>query len=244
MSTTHMSAGAPQCAARRLSLRMSVAATILALLLGCAALVSAPVAGAAAKHPAAHKKTTKNGKGKSKGKKPKGHTIKVKSGSVTLTFSSSAWSRINTSTGSAVGKSTTPVSPATATSTGAFTFPVGGGSINSSTGHGTVDATGGITIESRLSVSGLFSSSSSATATSPTAMLGKSANLTFTSSSFTPPTVALLELVTRGVKVASTSRSVTLSNVKATLTAAGAQFFGSSFKTGEQIGTVTIQAHS
>jgi hypothetical protein len=174
-------------------------------------------------------------------KKPKGFTVKVKSGTMTLALTSQAWSSINSSAGSAVGTMTTPVAPATSNSTGTLTFPIDRGSLNSASGNGTVDAQGGLTIESHLSVAGLFSSSSSASAENPVVSLGKTSKVTLTSQNFTPASVALFTLNIGKLKPSGSRHAVSFSRLPAILTAPGAQFFGSSFHAGEQIGTVTIQ---
>ncbi len=182
------------------------------------------------------------GKKKPKKKTPaKGFSVKVKSGTVTLAFSSTAWSRISGGS-SVVGTQTTPKAPATSTGTGTFTFPIAGGTLNSATGHGTVSASGAITIESHLSIGGLFESSSSATAEAPAVTLGTSSFIFFNSSNFTPSRVSLLTLSLSHVKAIGSKTAVTLNKIPASLTAAGVQFFGSSFKTGETIATVTIAA--
>jgi hypothetical protein len=174
-------------------------------------------------------------------KKSKGFTVKVKSGTMTLVLSSQAWSSINSSAGSAVGTMTTPIAPATSNSTGTLTFPINRGSLNTASGKGTVDAQGGLTIESHLTVAGLFSSSSSASAENPVVSLGKTSEVTLTSQNFTPASVALLTLNIGRIKPSGSRHAVSFSKIPAILTAPGAQFFGSSFHAGEQIGTVTIQ---
>jgi hypothetical protein len=174
-------------------------------------------------------------------KKSKGFTVKAKSGTMTLTFSSQAWTRINSSTGSTVGTATTPVAPATASSTGVFTFPITHGSLNSASGRGTVNAQGGLMIESHLSLGGFFNSSSSASASSAVVSLGATSKVTMTSANFTPPSVPMLALNLGKGKRTGSRHAVSLSKIPATLTAPGAQFFGSSFHAGEQIATVTIQ---
>jgi hypothetical protein len=213
---------------------------IVSLSVGALAAGARTSAGAAAKHKAPHKKKHKKHK---KGKKPSaGTTIKVKGGSVTLTFTAQAWSKLSSSVGSTFSRTTTPVAPATATSSGAFTFPLTSGSLNSSTGRGSVSASGGLTVASSTNVAGLFGSSSSATANNPVLAIAATSTVTVTSENFTPPTVPLLDLSTSAVKPHTSGTAITLSNIPATLTAPGQQFFGSSFHTGEEIGTVTIQA--
>lgn len=219
---------------------MAAVVAIVSLSVGAVVAGAMPSAGASAKHRKAHHKK----KHKNKGKKPgaTGSTIKVKGGSVTLTFTSQAWSKLSSSVGNTFSRTTTPIAPATATSSGAFTFPLTSGSLNSATGRGSVSASGGLTVASSTNVAGLFGSSSSATANSPVLAIGATSTLTMTSENFTPPTVPLLDLSTSAIKPHGSGAAITLSNIPATLTAPGQQFFGSSFHAGEEIATVTIQA--
>jgi Htaa len=176
-----------------------------------------------------------------KKKKSKGFAVKLKSGTLTIAFSSASWSKI--SGGSAtVGTTTTAVPPATATPTGSFSFPISGGTLNSVTGRGSVSAKGGITVSSHISIVGFFESTSGASASNPSGSLGSSATLVLTSSNFTPPNVALFNLLTTHVKALGSKHAVTLNKIPATLTPAGLQFFGSAFKAGETVATVTIVA--
>ena len=71
--------------------------------------------------------------------------------------------------------------------------------------------------------------------------LGASSNVTMTSENFTPHNVSLLSLNLSKAKRTGSRHAVSLSKIPASLTAVGVQFFGSSFHTGEQIATVTIQ---
>jgi Htaa len=180
--------------------------------------------------------------GAKKKKKKKAFTIKLTGGTATLTFTTQAWSDLNSSAGSTVGTMTTPLAPATSSSPGVLTFPVSGGSLNSSTGHGTVDAQGGFTIESHLSVAGLFSSSSSATAENPVLSLGTTSELTMSSQNFTPPSVPLFTLSLGKLRPTASHHAITIAKVPALLTTAGTELFGSSFHAGEAIATVSIQA--
>ncbi len=170
----------------------------------------------------------------------KGFTVKVKSGTLTLAFTAETLKSIDSGSPT-VGTVTTPVAPATAAS-GVFTFPIDKGSLNSATAHGTFAAQGGFTIESHLSLAGLFESSSSAGAANPAATLGRSSTMTLTSASFSPPTVPVFTLGLTHAKVAGSRRQVSITKLPVSLTAIGAQFFGSAFKAGEQIATATIVA--
>jgi len=175
-----------------------------------------------------------------KKKKSKSFTVKVKSGTLTIAFTSTAWASLSGGN-TAVGTATTPTGAATSTPTGSFSFPITGGTLNSASGQGTVASSGGFTISRHLNVS-FFESSSTASAENPTASLGKSSSLILNSANFTPPRVPLFQLSTAHVKVIGSKSAVTLNQIPATLTPAGLQFFGSSFKAGVTVATVTILA--
>ncbi len=171
----------------------------------------------------------------------KGFTVKAKSGTITLSFSAEALKTIDSGS-STVGTITTPIAPATDAVPGTFVFPISHGTLNSASGKGSVSAHGGLQIESHLKLSGLLESTTSASASNPSAVIGGSSTLSLTSPNFTPSTVALFTLGTAHPKVSGSRHAVTVSRVPAHLTAAGAQFFGGSFKAGQQIATLTIQA--
>jgi hypothetical protein len=172
------------------------------------------------------------------------HTLTVARGSMTLAFTSSAWSRLSGSAGGTAGSDTSavPIAPATE-SASTFTFPISGGSLSTASGRGTVTASGGISVASS-GTNSFFTSSASASASNPVAVLGVRSRLTVTSESFSPPTVVLLRLGNGVVKSSSRRRAMTISDIPATVTTASQQLFGiaGSFSVGEQIGTVTIRA--
>lgn len=174
-------------------------------------------------------------------KKSKGFSVKLKSGTLTIAFTTASWSKISGGNPT-VGVTTTPTEPATSTPTGTFTFPISSGTLNSLTGRGLVGAKGGLTISSHLSIGGLFESSSTASASLPFATLGASSTLTLSSANFRPSAVAMFKLATTHVKAVGSRHAVTLSKIPASLTPAGLQFFGSSFKAGETVATVSIAA--
>lgn len=175
-------------------------------------------------------------------KKPKAYTVKAASGTLTITWVAKVWSSLNSSLGSTVGTKTTAVAPAAETASGVLTFPITDGSLNSVTGRGTLNASGGIATESHLSVGGLFESSSSASVSSPVITIASASKITITSSNFTPPTgVPLFTLNTAHVKAVGSKHSVTLSKIPAEITALGADAFGSGLQANEVIGTATIQ---
>ena len=62
------------------------------------------------------------------------------------------------------------------------------------------------------------------------------------SANFSPSKVALFKLATGHVKALGGRHSVTLNKIPASLTPAGLQFFGSIFKAGVTVATVTIAA--
>lgn len=215
-----------------LRVRRAVTLTALGLLSVSATAMTVEAAPVAARAQVAKKKRKK---------KHASFTVKVTGGTMTLAFTAPAWAVIDGGSPT-VGTVTSAVAPATATGTGTFTLPIGHGSLNSATGRGTVDATGGLAIESHVSLAGLFESSSSATASNPVALLSSSSQLSLTSANFNPSTVPMFALNIAHVKVVGSRHSVTLSAIPATLTAPGVEFFGSSFQAGEQIATVTIAA--
>lgn len=171
--------------------------------------------------------------------KTKGYTVKAASGTLAITFTPTIWASLNSSEGKALGKSATALTPATATPAGVLTFPITHGSLNSATGRGKVSARGGLMLESHINL-GIFESSSSASAAEPVVSIGATSTITMTSANFTPPSVPLITLRTAHVKAVGGRHAVSLSKIPATLTQAGAEFFGSAFTVGEQIGTATV----
>jgi len=228
----------------RLSLMVTLATIATLPLAGTAGAAAA----AAAKHHKAKHHKPKHKRHHRGSTKPtaKGHAITITGGSVTLAFTSAAWSKLDHSLGSTFTDTTTPVEPATATSTGTFTFPVTGGSLNSATGQGSVKASGGITVTSSTNLGALGSSGNTATATNPVVAIGSSSTVTMTSEQFSPSTVPLFDLKTGSIKPAVTGGTVTLSGIPVMLTSPGEQLFSTvgSFTTTEEIGTLTIAATS
>ncbi len=210
------------------------AAALLAL---SAAILGAPAGPLAESALASHAGAAKHRK-KHRKKKP----LKVTGGTLTLALSAQAWSHLEVSNGNLGGTTTTAVAPASGSATGTFIFPITGGSLGTAAPTGKVNASGGMTIASEFAVSGLFTSRSESTVQNPVVSLGSASTLTVTSGNFTPPTVPLMTLSVGKIRPASSTHGVTLRNVPALLTTAGQEFFGSSFKAGEQVGTVTIAA--
>jgi hypothetical protein len=171
--------------------------------------------------------------------------IAVNGGSMTLTFTSRAWSKL--AAGSASGPptpqtSTTPIAPATA-SANVFRFPIIGGSLNSRSGRGTVTASGGISIVSG-GTNPYFASSASGSVNDPVAAIGATSTVAVTSENFSPPAVTLLRLGAGHVKRSARGNEVTISGIPASVALAGQQFFGiaAGFNVGEALGTLTIRA--
>jgi hypothetical protein len=222
--------------------------TILSLLaLAAAATLSAPLAGAA---PAHLSKKAKKGKAKAKAKKKhaakKGSTKKVANvtvtgGSETLTFSATAVQTLEKDK-----VATTIVSPATGALASGIVFSISGGTLNPSTGLGSVTTGGGVTFSTSFSVPGLFSSESNSTASEPSVALNSAPTLSFTSANVSPPTFPFATVSLKGVKPTSGAGTLTLANAALSLTATGAQFLNqfasNAFTTGEAIGTLTIRA--
>jgi hypothetical protein len=249
-STLRQAQGGQRASTVHRALTALIAATVA---LSATAIAAAGVATASsAKHGKSnhgkHTKPKPKPKKHTKTTKPtsSGHPITLTGGDVWLTFTASAWAQLTHSTTGnfSSSASTTPVAPATSTGS-LFAFPITSGSLNSATGAGTVKASGGITI-STTGNDILFSSSSSGAVNNPVVTLGTVSNLMMTSENFTPPTVTLLNLNTSGVKPAVTPTGISLTGILATLVSAGQQFFSlaGTFKIGEELGTITINATS
>jgi hypothetical protein len=174
----------------------------------------------------------------------KGVPIRIKSGTVTITFSSKAWSTLD-SLSTTLGERTSAIAPAKETAPGSFVLPISNGTLNSVTAQGTLGAKGGLRTEDHVALpGGLLESTSSATATGPAISIAASgAKLSMRSPNADPPLLSIFKLSLGHAKVLSTSHSVTVSKIGALVTAAGAPFFLSgSIKAGQEIATVTIRA--
>ncbi len=219
-------------------------ATVSLLAFAVAATLSAPFAGAA---PAHLSKKAKKGKAKKKAKKKhaakKGSAknVTVTGGSETLTFSATAVQTLEKDK-----VATTIVSPATGALASGVVFSISGGTLNPSTGLGSVRTGGGVTFSTSFSVPGLFSSESNSTVSEPSVVLNSAPTLSFTSANVSPPTFPFATVSLKGVKPTSGAGTLTLANAALSLTATGAQFLNqfasNAFTTGEAIGTLTIQA--
>jgi hypothetical protein len=196
---------------------------------------SAPIAAASTARSA--KKSKKHKSKKKAVKKMKNERITA--GTETLMF--------NAAVAGALEKakvSTTATSPASGSLSSGFIFPLASGTLNPTTGLGSVTATGGITFASSFSVPGLFSSESNASVSEPALALNTAPTLSLTSQQATPPTFPFATVSLKGVHPASRAGAITLSDLPASLTATGAQFLNEfaagSFTSGEAAGTLTV----
>jgi hypothetical protein len=208
------------------------------LVLGAATMLSAPVAAAAPAH--ASKKVKRHKKAKKKKAAKKVASVKVTAGNETLTFNTPATQALEKAKVSLAA-----VSPATGALASGFVFPLSSGTLNPSTGFGSLSTTGGIVFSTSFSVPGLFSSGSEATISEPSLSLGSASTLSFTSQQASPPTFPFATVSLKGVHPVVSGPAMTLTNLPVSLTATGAQFLGEfangAFTTGETVGTVTVQ---
>jgi hypothetical protein len=202
---------------------------------------SAPLAAAAPAHSAKKSKKHKKSKRKHGTKAKKTANATVTGGTETLTFNTTAAQALEK------GKvSTTLVNPASGSLATGFVFQLSGGTLNPSTGLGSLTSTGGVTFATSFSVPGLFSSESNATISEPSLALNSAPTLSFTSQQANPPTFPFGTVSLKGVHPSSHGGSITLADLPVALTSAGARFLNEfaagSFTAGEAIGTVTIDA--
>jgi hypothetical protein len=207
------------------------------LALGAATTLSVPIAAAAPVH--ADKKVKKHKKSKKKAGK-KVASVKVTAGTETLVFDAHAIEALEKAkVGVAAASPTSGALPA------GFVFPLAGGTLNPSTGFGSLKTTGGITFSTSFGVPGLFSSGSEATISEPSLVLGSSSTLSFTSQQASPPTFPFATVNLKGVHPVVGGATITLTNLPVSLTATGVQFLGEfaggAFTTGEVLGTVAVQ---
>ena len=112
-------------------------------------------------------------------------SVKITAGNETLAFNTQATQALEKAKVSLVA-----VGPATGALASGFVFPLAGGTLNPSTGYGSLTTTGGITLSTSFGVPGLFSSGSEATISEPSLGLGSSSTLSFTSQQASPPRFA------------------------------------------------------
>jgi|SRR3984957_8819453 len=219
--------------------QFALISTVSLLVLGDAAIVaSVPVAAASAAHSA--KKHKKHKKAKKKTAK-KVASVKVTAGSETLTFNAQVFAALEKAK-----VSVTAVSPATGTVATGFVFPLTGGTLNPSSGVGSVTATGGITFASSFSVPGLFSSERNSTISEPGVVLGSASTLSFTSQQASPPTFPFGTINVKGVHPGSYGGALSLTSLPVSLGSVGVQFLsqfasGAFFTAGEAFGAVTVR---
>jgi hypothetical protein len=208
------------------------------LTLGVAATLIAPVSSASTAHIAKTSKKHKKAKKKKSAKKVA--SVKVTAGTETVTFNAQAIEALEKAK-----VSVTVVSPTTGTPASGFVFPLTGGTLNPSTGLGSVTSSGGITMATSFSVPGLFSSESNSTISEPALALGSASTLSFTSQQVSPPTFSFASTSLKGVHPVAHSGAIALTNLPLSLTATGVQFLNQfaagAFTTGEAVGTVTVQ---
>jgi hypothetical protein len=217
--------------------RFALISTVSLLVLVGAAIATVPAAPASVAHSA--KKSKKHKKSKKKSAK-KVTSVKVTAGTETLTFNAQAFAALEKAK-----VSVTAVSPATGTVATGFVFPLTGGTLNPSSGAGSVTATGGITFASSFSVPGLFSSESNSTISEPGLVLASASTLSFTSQQASPPTFPFGTTSLKGIHPGSYAGAISLTNLPVSLGPVGVQFLNQfasgAFTAGQAFGTVTVR---
>jgi hypothetical protein len=180
------------------------------------------------KHQKSKKKTTK-----------KVTSVKVTGGSETLVFDASAAQALEKA-----NVAVAAVSPATGALGSGFVFPLARGRLNPATGFGSLTATGGLTFSTSVGVPG-FSFGGEATLSEPFLGLGSTSTFSFTSQEATPPRFSFVAVALKRVHPLVDGSAITLMNLPASLTSTGAQFLndfaGGAFKSGETVGSATVQ---
>ena len=223
---------------RMVRAQIALFSAVSLLALGAATMLSTPVAVSAPAH--ASKKVKKHKKNKKKKAAKRVASVKITAGNETLAFNTQATQALEKAKVSLAA-----VGPATGAPASGFVFPLAGGTLNPSTGYGSLTTTGGITLSTSFSVPGLFSSGSEATIFEPSLTLGSSSSLSFTSQQASPPTFPFASVSLKGVHPVVGGATITLTNLPVSLTATGVQFLGGfasgAFTTGEAVGTITVQ---
>jgi Htaa len=220
------------------------ALAVALLALGATTTLCAPtIVAASSAHAHASKKVKKHKKSKRKKAGKKVDSVKVTGGTETLVFNTEVMQALEKAKASLIA-----VGPAIGALTSGFVFPLSGGTVNRSTGFGSLSTTGGITFSTSFSVPGLFSSGSEATISEPSLGLGSTSSLSFTSQQASPPTFPFATVSLKGVHPVVSATTITLTNLPASLTATGVQFLGEfasgAFTSGEVVGTLNVQATS
>ncbi|HTA96187.1 MAG TPA: hypothetical protein VK730_00915 [Solirubrobacteraceae bacterium] len=213
----------------------------VSLLTLCAAsTVSVPSALAASAH--LSKKAKKHKKGGKKKAAKKVASVRVMAGTETLLFSTQAVQALEKA-----DVSVAAVSPATGVLASGFVFSLAGGTLNPATGFGSLTTTGGLTFSRSVGPPG-FSLGSEATISEALLGLGSASMLSFTSQQATPPKFSFASVALKAVHPFVDGSAITLTNLRASLTATGAQFLnefaGAVFTSGEAVGSVTVQVSS
>jgi hypothetical protein len=214
-----------------------VSAVSLLLALGVSTTVSSP--SAAATSARVSKKSEKHKKAKKKKAAKRVASVQVSAGTETLVFSTHTVQALETAKASLVA-----VSPASGAVASGFAFPLAGGTLNPSTGFGSLGATGGLTLSTSIGVPG-FSFGSEATISEPFLGLGSASTLSFTSQQATPPKFSFGTVDLKSVHPLVIGSTITLTSLRVSLTSTGARFLNEfasgAFLTGEAVGTVTVQ---
>jgi hypothetical protein len=240
-------------------IRLALAALLGALtLLGAGTVLAAAAQAAAPAHQAASKTKgkgkkhkSKGKKGKSKGKKKKTTQPAKKAPSVTLTGGTATIS-LSSSVASALEKAKvtlTVTAPATLPAATQVSLPVTGGTLTPSTGEGTIDLGGGFTFLGPLVNLIFFTSQSAVSLQSPVVIKLGSASSSNLSANVGEPPLDAPFFTLKPVKATSSSSTVTLSGIGASLDSAAAEvmtkaFSGSTFTTGESFASITITANT
>ncbi|HTC59488.1 MAG TPA: HtaA domain-containing protein [Solirubrobacteraceae bacterium] len=223
---------------RMIRVQIALFSAVSLLVLGAATMLSTPVAAAAPGH--ASKKVGKHKKAKKKKAAKKVASVKITAGIETLTFDTQATQALEKAKVSLAA-----VGPATGVLASGFVFPLTGGTLNPSTGYGSLTTTGGIALSTSFGVPGLFSAGSEATISEPSLTLGSSSSLNFTSQQASPPRFPFATVNLKKVHPVVSGATITLTNLPVSLTATGAQFLGEfasgAFTTGEALGTIAVQ---
>lgn len=242
-------------------IRLALAALLGALsLLGAGTVLAAAAQAAAPAHQAAGKtkgkgKGKKKHKGKAKKGKAKGKQKKTtqpasKAPSVTLTGGSATISLSSTAAGALEKAKVTLeiTAPATLPSATEVSLPVTGGTLTPSTGEGTIDLGGGFTFLGPVVNLVFFTSQSAISLQSPVVIkLGSSASSSNLSANVGEPPVDAPFFTLKPVKATSSTGTVTLSGIGASLDSAAAEvmgkaFSGATFTTGESFASISVSA--
>jgi hypothetical protein len=233
-------------------LRSALAALLGVLaLLGITATAFSGPAGAATPAHRALKAKAKGKKHKSKGrkkgkkgKKPSVSTpsVKLTGGAATITLTASGASALE-----AAKATLTATAPATLPTATQVSMPITGGTLNPSTGEGTVDLGGGFTFLGPVVNLVFFTSQSAVSLEAPVVIkLAGSKGSSLSANVGSPPLDAPFFTLKAG-KPKSAAGSLTLEGISASLDSAAAEvmgkaFSGSSFTTGQTLANVSLQA--